>query len=150
MSTKYDNIPEELRALPQWVCFKKVPRENGHISKEPRNPKNGYGAKANDRNTWTDFDTAVKAVEKWNLDGVGFEFANGYVGIDLDHVLENGQIVDPAAADIIRSVKSYTEVSPSGTGLHIICKGQLPAGSNRKGNIEMYCTGRYFTMTGEI
>ena len=94
MSTKYDNIPEELRALPQWVCFKKVPRENGHISKEPRNPKNGYGAKANDRNTWTDFDTAVKAVEKWNLDGVGFEFANGYVGIDLDHVLENGQIVD--------------------------------------------------------
>ena len=150
MSTKYDNIPEELRALPQWVCFKKVSRENGHISKEPRNPKNGYGAKANDRNTWTDFDTAVKAVEKWNLDGVGFEFANGYVGIDLDHVLENGQIVDPAAADIIRSVKSYTEVSPSGTGLHIICKGQLPAGSNRKGNIEMYCTGRYFTMTGEI
>lgn len=150
MNSNYDNIPPELRELRQWVCFKKVPRENGSISKEPRDPKNGYAAKANDPNTWTDFDTAVKAVAKWNLDGVGFEFANGYVGIDLDHVLEQGQITDPAAADIVSNVESYTEVSPSGTGLHIICKGQLPPGANRKGNLEMYQTGRYFTVTGEI
>lgn len=150
MPTNYDNIPEELRALRQWVGFKKVPREDGSISKQPRNPKNGYSAKANDQNTWTDFDTAVKGVSKWNLDGIGFEFANGYFGIDLDHVLENGQITDPAAADIVQNVESYTEVSPSGTGLHIICKGQLPAGGNRKGNIEMYQTGRYFTVTGNI
>lgn len=146
----YDNIPEELKQLKQWVCFKKVPRDNGSISKEPRNPKNGYAAKSNDRNTWTDFATAVKGVSLWNLDGIGFQFANGYVGIDLDHVLEDGWVTDQAAEDILKNVVSYTEVSPSGTGIHIICKGQLPAGSNRKGNIEMYQTGRYFTVTGDI
>ncbi len=146
----YDNIPQELKQLKQWVCFKMIPRENGSISKEPRNPKNGYWAKSNDPNTWTDFETAVKGVEKWNLDGIGFQFANGYVGVDLDHVLENGWVMDPAAEEILRSIDSYTEVSPSGTGLHIICRGQLPAGGNRKGNLEFYDKGRYFTMTGDI
>ena len=167
MSVNYDNIPAELKALKQWVCYKSISLPDGRKSKEPRNPKNGYGAKANDPNTWTDFDTALKGVEKWRLDGIGFEFANGYVGIDLDHVLEDGRFINPAAEDIFNQIDSYAELSPSGTGIHIICKGFLPedAGTRKdlpgqkypndpdplkKQGLEMYARGRFFTVTGDV
>lgn len=155
MSTKYDNIPEELRALPQWVCFKKVPRENGRVGKPPYDPRTGYGAKANDPNTWTDFDTAVRAELRKRYDGIGFEFAvdGGYVGVDLDHCLENGEIIRPEAKEIYERINSYTEVSPGGDGLHIICRGRLiPSGQNKNEalGLEIYQDHRFLTMTGNV
>ena len=56
------------------------------------------------------------------------------------------------AQDIIRRVHSYTEVSPSGTGIRIICRGKLPAGARRKGPVEMYdeSSPRYLTITGHV
>ena len=56
--------------------------------------------------------------------------------------------LDPRAEEIVQRLASYTEVSPNGTGLHIIVKGSLPEGPRKQGSIEMYDTGRYFTMAG--
>ena len=53
------------------------------------------------------------------------------------------------AQEIIEELNSYTEISPSGTGVHILVRGELPAGRNRKGRFEAYDQGRYFTITGE-
>ena len=50
--------------------------------------------------------------------------------------------------EFIYGLNSYTELSQSGNGIHIICKGRLPEGARRKGKVEMYDKGRYFIMTG--
>src|SRR5262249_17926175 len=70
-------------------------------------------------------------------------------GIDLDDCrdVETGEI-KPWAEEIIRDLDSYAEVSPSRTGVKVIVRGAVPAGGNRKGDVEMYDRGRYFAVTG--
>jgi len=147
---KYKYIPESLKQLKQWVCFKlEYNEKKGKHDKIPKDPKTGYNAKANDPATWGDFQTAVKAVSKYGFDGIGIEFANGIFGVDLDGVVKDGKLT-PEAQDIIKTLDSYTEYSPSGTGVHILCKGTIPPKDRRKGNIEMYSEGRFFTVTGKV
>lgn len=134
----YENIPSELKKLKQWVCWTN--------DKMPKNPYTGGNARSNDKDTWADFDTAVKAVTKYGFGGVGFMFASGYFGVDLDKCLDNQDFID----EFVETLQSYTEISKSGTGIHIICRGDLPEGARRKGNVEMYNSGRYFIMTGNL
>ena len=121
-----------------------------HKRKVPINAMDGQPAKSNDPTTWCDFDTACRGKERFGLDGIGFMFSgDGIFGIDIDHCYDpETQELDPAAAEIIETVQSYTELSPSGTGIHILCKGALPEGRKRRGAVEMYSTLRYFTVTG--
>ena len=139
MQTKIENIPDELKGLKQWVCWYGA-------DKIPKNPYTGNNAMANMPDTWGTFQEAVAACEKYHFDGIGFEFANGYFGVDLDHCLDNLDFVD----EFVETLQSYTEISRSGSGIHIICKGKLPDGARRKGNVEMYSEGRYFICTGNI
>lgn len=134
----YKNIPDELKKLKQWVCW--------HQDKLPRNPYTGGNAQSNNKETWSDFDTAIKALDKYHFDGIGFMFANGYFGVDLDKCLDNTDFID----EFVETLQSYTEISRSGNGIHIICKGTLPDGARRRGNVEMYSSGRYFIMTGKL
>lgn len=146
----YKNIPAGLKDMKQWVCFKLEPNEKkGKPDKIPYDPRSGYRAKANDPATWCDYQTAVDAVKRGDYDGIGFEFANGVFGVDLDGVIKDGKLT-PEAQDIITTLDSYTEYSPSGTGAHILCKGTIPAKDRRKGNVEMYAAGRFFTVTGKV
>jgi putative DNA primase/helicase len=143
-------VPAELKALPNWVCYRMEERAGqSKPTKVPYNPASGDHAKANDAATWTDYETCVAAVERGEYDGVGFEFAPPYVGVDLDHCrdVETGEI-EEWASDLIAHLDSYTEASPSGSGVHIILKGSLPPGRRREGPIEMYDTARFFTVTG--
>ena len=147
---QYKHIPASLKQLNQWVCFKLVYNEKkGKYDKIPKDPKTGYNAKANDPATWSDFQTAVMAVSKYGFDGIGIQFANGIFGVDLDDVVKDGKLT-PEAQDIIRTLDSYTEYSPSGKGIHILCRGTIPPKDRRRGNIEMYSEGRFFTVTGKV
>jgi hypothetical protein len=73
-----------------------------------------------------------------------------YCGIDLDHCRDpkTGKIAK-WAEKIIQDFHSYVEVSPSGSGVHILVKGQLPQGGKKKGQIEVYDKLRFFTITGQ-
>ena len=147
----YEKIPLELKQLPHWVGWKYMQRPGeDHKRKVPINAMDGQPAKSNDPTTWCDFDTACLGKERFGLDGIGFMFSgDGIFGIDIDHCYDpETQELDPAAAEIIETVQSYTELSPSGTGIHILCKGALPEGRKRRGAVEMYSTLRYFTVTG--
>ncbi|NMB43924.1 MAG: DNA primase, partial [Clostridiales bacterium] len=115
----------------------------------PKNPFTGGDAKSNDTSTWSDFHTAVNAVKKYNFDGIGIQLADGIFGIDLDGVVKDGKF-SKVALDIIHTMDSYTEYSPSGTGIHILCKGTIPPKDRRNGNVEMYSEGRFFTVTGKV
>ena len=139
MQTNIANIPEELKAVRQWVCWV-------GSDKIPKNPYTGGNAKSNDNTTWSDFNTAVRACDKFHFDGLGFMFAGGYFGVDLDHCIDRVDFCD----EFVETLGSYAEISKSGSGLHIICKGKLPAGARRRGGVEMYSSGRYFICTGNI
>lgn len=150
----YQAIPQELRRLPNWVCWQAVQDERSHsgVSKRPIDPKTGNFAKSNDPSTWADFDTAVQAAQKWS--GIGFMFGgSGYFGVDLDDIAEELQSYRDGGGGIvtefISALQSYAEVSQSGTGIHIICKGSLPKGGRRRGKVEMYDSGRFFVTTGQ-
>lgn len=147
----YEKIPLELKQLSHWVGWKYMQRPGeDHKRKVPINAMDGQPAKSNDPVTWCDFDTACLGKERFGLDGIGFMFSgDGIFGIDIDHCYDpETRELDPAAAEIIETVQSYTELSPSGTGIHILCKGALPEGRKRRGAVEMYSTLRYFTVTG--
>lgn len=134
----YESIPEELKKVKQWVCW------DG--TKLPKNPYTGGNAQSNNPQTWSDYQTAINAVVKFGFSGIGFMFAPPYFGVDLDHCIDNQDFVD----EFVESLQSYTEYSKSGTGIHIICKGKLPDGARRRGNVEMYSDRRYFIMTGNV
>ena len=134
-------VPGAPLPLPYWVC---------HKDKRPINPHTGRAAKTNDPSTWSDYETSVLAARRWQLDGVGYVFTHdlGIVGIDLDKCIgEDGQLSD-LAARWVSKLNSYTEISPSGRGLHILVKGTLTLAKKRQG-VELYSDGRYFTYTGK-
>lgn len=145
------NIPDELKQLKNW-CVWKFEKRNGKRTKIPFNAATGEFAKSNDKSTWSSYETAVNAE---GVDGIGFFFEPPYLGIDIDdidddlHRFKQGDKLDNIVSEFNEAFKSYTEVSPSGNGLHIIVKGKIPGSRRRKGNIEMYDSGRFFTMTGK-
>lgn len=143
------NTPLNLRSRQQFVCWK-YEWLGGKWKKIPYNPNNGLKASSISYKTWSNFETACKAVDKYNFDGVGIMFSKGLMGIDIDHCIDdNGQITE-SAREIIDTVNSYTELSPSGKGVHILTFGELPGERSRTGDYEMYCKGRFFTLTGKL
>ena len=149
MSTVTATIPAELRELNQWVVWR-LDTVDGRPTKVPYNPRTNRKASTTDPATWAPYATCRAALEAGNWSGLGFVFSDEdpYTGIDLDGCLEDGQLT-ATAEHIVRFLDSYTEVSPSGTGVHIIVRGTPLGDRRRKGRIEMYPDGRFFTMTGE-
>ena len=152
----YKTIPEELRNLKQWGLFhlKYVPERHKN-TKIPLNAYDGTLGKSNDPSTWAEFDTALRALDKFdNADGLAFYFANGYVGLDIDNI--NNDLQDYLAGapeTLVSKFKKFTsdtymEVSQSGKGIHAIFKGKIPGKRRRKANYEMYESGRFFALTG--
>ena len=150
----YEKIPEELKALPCWICWKGIPDgENGKLRKIPVNARDGTAAKSNDPSTWTDFRTAVAASSDFSGIGFVFDGKSGYFGVDLDGIgdsleqFRTGE-TENIVGEFVHTLQSYAEISQSGHGIHIICRGSLPSGGRRKNAVEMYENGRYFIMTG--
>lgn len=140
----YENIPEELKSLNQWVCA-------NDDSKTPMRAFEYAAASSTDSFTWSDYDTALEAVTKGYYDYCGFVFNdNGIVGIDIDCGFDEFGLMTPLATDIIGHCKSYTEKSKSGRGFHILLKGTLPfKGKNNLAGVEIYRSSRYFIVTGD-
>src|ERR671910_1034403 len=141
----------DLRDLRQWLCWRSEDRD-GKPKKFPSSPATGKKADRTVPETWTGYQEAVKACNEKGYGGIGFVFTSedDLCGVDLDKCLdpETGEI-EPWAWAIIEELNSYTEISPSGTGVHILVRAALPKGRNRKGRFEAYDRSRYFTVTGK-
>jgi len=149
-------IPDELTARAQWLIWRYGKRER-KPTKIPVDPNSGGPGKVDDPATWSSYDEACAARDRFCCDGIGFVFTcdDPYVGIDLDHCRDprSGQIV-PEAQAIIDEFATYAEASVSGSGVHLILRGVMPPGSRHRGRIdglevEVYEKGRYFVTTGE-
>jgi hypothetical protein len=141
-------IPGEMRERHHWVLWR-IEGEGDNETKVPYQ-LNGKRASTKHPKTWSSFDEVVAAYNAGGFDGIGFVFTkdDAYSGIDLDHCRNPGTgEIDPWALEIIHDIGSYTEISFSGTGFHIIARATVP--ENRKVNgIEIYDRKRFFTLTG--
>ncbi len=146
----FDDLPGELTTGQRFVCWQYQERE-GKKTKVPVSPKGGM-AKVNTPSTWGTFQEAVTHCEKQGLSGIGIVLSkNGgpsLVGIDLDHCIDDADNLTPEAKEIVETLNSYSEITPSGRGLRVFVKGELPDGARRKGPIEIYDDLRYLTLTG--
>lgn len=156
----FEYIPDALTVRPQWVVWKAEER-NGKITKVPYDAKTGQLAESNNPDTWAKYSVAVEALE--GFDGIGYVFSveDPYTGIDLDDCIQNEAVL-PWAEQLLRSLSSYSEISPSGTGIKVWVEGKAPTSAKPRkakipadiipldtpGTIEIYSSGRFFTMTG--
>ncbi len=155
-----DNIPDELKQLPQWVCWKWELRADSKgalkWTKPLHNARTGHYADSTRAETWAAFEEALAAAPRFDGIGVVFSPDDPHAGVDLDNCIDAGGVLAPWAADIVAQLDTYAEVSPSGTGLKLWVKGALPPGGRSKGGrgedgrgkVEVFNMGRYFTVTG--
>lgn len=152
-TNKYDDtkIPSELREWDQWICW----RYNHAGKKPPVDPVTDKAFNYSDSRKWLSYDSAVAAVQEHSYDGIGFVLTLGdpFSFPDLDDVRdkETGEL-EPWAMEIVDSFDSYTEDSPSGTGLRICVRGtvELPEGKGKVGTkpTELFVSSGYVTITG--
>lgn len=153
-----DEIPRLLADRPQWLLWRfeskpgdKKPRKVPYYTKGHR--RVGEQGSQDDRRALAPLSDALRAYESkpghWS--GVGFAFlpGDGLVGIDLDGMIdtETGEISE-RGRNIIQACGSYTEFSPSGKGVHIICTGQTQTFKSNEVGVEVFAGRQYFTFTG--
>jgi putative DNA primase/helicase len=148
-----EQIPAELRERRQWVAWLLRVRAD-KLTKEPwrPTPRRTFLASSTDPSTWGTFEGAITALS-W-ADGIGFVFApdDPYTGVDFDECRDRlTGALDPLIASYIARLASYTEASPSGAGVHVIVRAEIPddLDGRRRGDVKMYCRGRYFTISGD-
>jgi hypothetical protein len=140
--------------LPQWVNWKYEYRK-GKWTKPLYQPNDGYAedeyAESDNPDTWGTFDAAIAAYLRGSFDGIGFVVTgeDDFAGVDLDHCRDpETETIQPWAMQIVETLNSYTEISPSGTGVRIFLYAKLPPKDRKIGNFECYESGRYLTITG--
>jgi hypothetical protein len=149
------NLPADMTELQRFVMWRRMIVH----SREAKVPYlvSGGAADITDLSGLADFEDVVRILEKTGnrYAGIGYVFVkgDGMVGIDLDDVLDGTGVVKPWGRGVVeRFSDTYMEISPSGTGLKIWAKGELPENlpgvKVGDGSIEMYDHARYFTVTG--
>jgi primase-polymerase (primpol)-like protein len=128
-------IPAALQDTPHWLSWTYVPRPGKpKPAKMPISPITGQWASPTNPRYWSTFGRAVEVYESEHLDGIGFAFAadDPFTGVDLDGVTDSSGTVEPWAKEIITALNSYTELTPSRSGYHILLKGTLPVAGTAK------------------
>lgn len=149
----YEKLPQELKEYP-YFCGWKYEQRNGSRTKVPKTIK-GHNADDSEMKDFSPFSDVIKRLD--DFDGIGIAITGDMAAIDIDHCIEDGRLSD-LAEEIIRRVDSYTETSPSGTGIRIIGKAkdftydkEKYYINNRKYGLEIYVAsnkGHYVTITG--
>jgi predicted P-loop ATPase len=150
------NLPAAMRERQQWLVWRfetfdgdKKPRKVPYYVNGQR--RRGQQGSDDDRAQLASFDQAVEQVRARRYDGAGFAFlpGDGLIGIDLDGAidLDTGE-VSKRCQSIISACGSYTELSPSGRGVHIIVQGTTTTFKNNDVGVEVFCGRQFFTCTG--
>lgn len=147
-----ENIPDQLKERPRWLLWRWENR-GGKLTKPPFQ-LSGSKASVNDPKTWSTFNDVIKVLaESGKYHGLGFVLTedDDLIAWDLDHCIDfkTGALA-PWAEKIVETLQSYTEITPSGEGLRVFVKGDLPQNGRKKGPVECYKNLRYITVTGNL
>jgi Family of unknown function (DUF5906) len=149
LPVQIDSIPGMLQAERRWVLWNREMRGDKPTKVLHRATRPAQRADATDPVTWADFDAARTAYEDGKSDGVGFVLGEPYFGFDADRCRDPlTAAIHPEARELTALLATYTEISPSATGLHAIGRGRKPGPRCRIGRYELYDSGRFFCMTG--
>lgn len=151
---------EKLRRLNRWLPYQLRGRKNGKQGKVPCNPRTGFPTTVQSLDACVSYRYAVwasknKKNDQGPLDGIGYVVGDGLGGIDLDDCIDDHGNISDFAKEIISYLDSYTEVSLSGKGVHILFYyGQdFPqVVKRRQGDheIEVYSKRHYLVLTGKL
>jgi hypothetical protein len=145
-------IPAELRDRRQWVVWRYEERDGERTKVLCQVREARVNASSTNPATWGSYEdaTRIASTADW-ADGYGYVFSEDdpYAGVDLDKCITDGVMSEVAAARILQFA-TYTEYSPSGTGVHLILRGAVPGPRRKSAGVEMYHRARYFTMTGQV
>jgi len=155
LRTRLDCLPAAMRDARRWLLFKpgKAPY---YANRQPRHGELDSPADV------ASLVSLVEALHVLERDGrfaglgfaLGFDAALGayWQGLDLDQALDGREFTTPRARELYEASEGYAEVSPSGTGFHVIGLGpsfrSLKWSHPGEQAIEAYSAGRYFTVTG--
>ena len=154
------NVPDAMKSLKNWCVFRtKYNPETERQDKFVISPTDGKWAKTNDPDTWVDFETAIKYAEENDCAGLSFALDGkcGITCIDLDKsISKDGKLTESAEKLTQELADTYTETSVSGNGIHIFVTDDIlrKTYKNRAdlpdGEIEVYDSGRFISMTGNM
>jgi len=150
--TNYHAIPASLAAAPNWLCYRLVDTGKGRLSKPPVSPKTGIVCAKNDITNLTTLQDALVGMERYDLNGVGFVFTDGFIAIDLDDCFDDAGKLLPVAQDVFDHFSgTFWEYSPSGNGLHGFMRGVKPNARTKDSalGIEVYSGSNFVTVTGD-
>lgn len=152
----YEKIAKELKGVNNWCCFDEVEikgkEKKGKIPVDANICTYGklYKAKSNDSNTWATYQIAEEKSKTLNI-GLMFRIDYPYMFLDFDDCIDENGNINNKIKDIMKQVNSYTEVSNSGKGIHIIVKvhKEFQAKIDHNQGIEIY-NNRFCVMTGDV
>jgi hypothetical protein len=150
MFDNFENIPSEMKSFKQWVLWRYEDIKAAKPTKVPYSIS-GKLASVTNSETWSSFDECINIIRKGSdYSGLGFVLTDEdpFAFIDLDDTKGDQAALD-RQIKIFGEFESYSEKSPSGSGLHIIVKGAIPSG-RRRSFVEIYSSERYMTMTGDV
>lgn len=131
--------PQDLINSSSWIRWIKRKSDGAKL---PASARNGLIISVNDFSEWSSYEEASRSP----YGALGFVFTgNGIVGIDLDDCIEHGAF-SAFAEEILDLTKSYAEISPSGSGVHIYIRSHN-APTVKKTGLEIYSNHRFFTFT---
>jgi len=153
-----DGVPEILRAQNNWVVWRyEAFEKKSKPNKTPFNAHTGRRASSKNPSTWCSFDEAVLAWSRGGYSGLMFAFPDkgDFCGVDLDECIDDDGMLVVSAQEIVDQLDTYTEISPSGTGVKAFAIGRKPQGARCKSKAirgfketEIYCEARFFAVTG--
>lgn len=158
--TTTNPILEELRQLWQWLPWRYMWNQRSKkYDKVPIDPRTHRGAEWQKPDVWCGFNEAVRYAKAHKCDGVGIVVTQGdsYCFIDIDKCRDpkTGEL-SLGVQEIIDKLDSYTEISPSGTGIRIIVRATKPGDKCKTkdtpwgGNLELYDRNQFLTVTGNV
>lgn len=151
------DAPDELKSLPGWLMWRLEVDESGKARKIPfytsGERRVGQNGSATDRAKLTTFEAARNAAARRGFDGIGLALMPdfGLTVLDFDHCVRGGQV----DADVLELVgDTYAEMSPSGTGVHAVYRGQLAnnksAATAERWGFETFSSRGFVTWTGNV
>lgn len=150
--TSYESIPKALANTPNWLCYRLTDTGKGRLGKPPVSPKTGIICAKNDETQFTTLEAALVGMERYDLDGVGFVFTDGFIAVDLDDCFDSAGRMTTVAQDIFDHLsETFWEYSPSGNGLHGFMRGVKPNERTKDSalGIEVYSGFNFVTVTGD-